>query len=111
MGIFAQIGMATAVSLVLAVLLPLVLIFVQHEVRIRRIRLIEEFRRNFFYDPKASARAERAENERRRREAAEAETPPPSGTPPRPRRRAAGSGRAAVAAPNRRPSRRPSSSW
>lgn len=70
MGIFAQIGMATAVSLVLAVLLPLVLIFVQHEVRIRRIRLIEEFRRNFFYDPKAAARAERAESERRRREAA-----------------------------------------
>lgn len=81
MGIFAQIGMATAVSLVLAVLLPLVLIFVQHEVRIRRIRLIEEFRRNFFYDPKASARAERAESERRRREAAEAETPQDSAAP------------------------------
>lgn len=70
MGIIGQIGMATAVSLVLAVLLPLVLIFVQHEVRIRRIRLIEEFRRNFFYDPKAAARAERAASERRKREAA-----------------------------------------
>lgn len=37
-----------SIAITLAVFTPIVFIFVNHEVRIRRIRLIEEFRRNFF---------------------------------------------------------------
>ncbi|TBW40939.1 hypothetical protein EYW49_01940 [Siculibacillus lacustris] len=54
-------GLAGLVTLVLAVLVPIAFIVCNHEVRIRRIRLIEEFRRNFI-EPAAEKLEKRDQN-------------------------------------------------
>jgi len=57
MAFFEIPSIVPVIAVTLAVFTPIVFIFVNHEVRIRRIRLIEEFRRNFFGQDPGDKRA------------------------------------------------------
>lgn len=71
----------TTVGLMLAVVAPFVFIVVHHEVRIVRIRLIEEFRRNFLFD--RTVGAPRSEEMIDEEPHAPAPPAPATGAPPR----------------------------